>query len=542
MRPLWAWTCLAAVIVMLGTVVTLFPWIMVPGTIDFEIPPEALAVQARRMVQRFGYTAPPADIASGFEYRWSYISYLQQAPRAKRKPWPAIANSQPSLIFFWYRQSPGLLEPESAVHLGAVDRQEPAEAFSGMSTVWLDPVGRLLFFSTVPPQFESTPPHAAAPDPGPLFAAAGLDLSRFKSVAPQWTPPAAADARAAWTGIFPERPENPIRIEAAWWHGRPIYFDIRGPWSKPERMDTSGYSWRNINDYLWTALDIALLLIGSLLAWRNLRLGRGDRQGAIRLAAVGFVLNLAAWALGVHPAVSPWLAHNFVHAVAESLWSGFRLWLAYVALEPFVRRRWPRTLIAWTRLLSGKWRDPLVSRDVLVGILVGLAYNFVIGLLSVMDMRYNGTPNESTELDVLLGFGHVASGVLQHILRSFEGALVLFLLFFVLRLILRKEWLAAIVFTLALSVRFLQEGPFPFAMGVVIYAGLVTVLLLYGLLPLVVAIFTLDLLINFVFTTHFAAWYGTSSITVIVLIVALALYSFRRALGPQRLLAALLEQ
>jgi hypothetical protein len=33
-------------------------------------------------------------------------------------------------------------------------------------------------------------------------------------------------------------------------------------------------------------------------------------------------------------------------------WAGFEaaiLWLVYIALEPYVRRNWPDSLISWTR-------------------------------------------------------------------------------------------------------------------------------------------------------------------------------------------------
>ena len=46
-------------------------------------------------------------------------------------------------------------------------------------------------------------------------------------------------------------------------------------------------------------------------------------------------------------------------------------WVLYIALEPYVRRRWPATLVSWSRLLAGGFRDPLVGRDVLAGCLVG---------------------------------------------------------------------------------------------------------------------------------------------------------------------------
>ncbi len=49
------------------------------------------------------------------------------------------------------------------------------------------------------------------------------------------------------------------------------------------------------------------------------------------------------------------------------------MWLLYIALEPYVRRNWPQTIISWTRLVSGRLRDPLVGRDIVSGILLGMA-------------------------------------------------------------------------------------------------------------------------------------------------------------------------
>jgi len=541
MRPAWAIACLSAIFVILAVVVVLYPWQMLPGTVDFQMPPEALAVQARKLIQQFGYAAPPADSASGFVYNWQYVGFVGSQPRNKRKPWPEIANSQPPLIRFWYRQSPALLEPQSTADSGRIQPDDPAQDHSGMTSLTLDPYGRLLDFSTVPPQRDTSAQATGTPNAAPLFSAAGLDLTRFKPATPQWTPLAAVDSRAAWTGIFPNRPENPIRVEAAWWRGKPVYFDIRGPWSHAELMDTAD-NWTNVNNYFWVVLEVALLIVGSLLAWRNLRLGRGDRQGAIRIAAVGFALRLAVWALRVHLIPSPWMAHAFTIAVGQALLSGFEFWLVYVALEPEVRRRWPHALITWTRLLSGKWSDPLVGRDVLAGVLIGLGYNLVFALLNVLDMRFGGVPAASIELDSLLGFGPVASGILDHVVRSLWGALGFLLVFFVLRVILRNNWVAAFVFSLAFSARHFPDSVVGGLVSMAIYGGLVVTLLLFGLMPLVVAIFMTDLLIAYLFTTHLTAWYGTSSLTVIVLVAAISVYAFRRAIGPHRLLGSLLEQ
>ena len=48
------------------------------------------------------------------------------------------------------------------------------------------------------------------------------------------------------------------------------------------------------------------------------------------------------------------------------------MWVLYLALEPYVRRYWPQAMISWTRALGGRWRDPLVGRDVLYGVVLGV--------------------------------------------------------------------------------------------------------------------------------------------------------------------------
>src|SRR5262249_13026808 len=47
--------------------------------------------------------------------------------------------------------------------------------------------------------------------------------------------------------------------------------------------------------------------------------------------------------------------------------------VGYLAVEPYARRRWPKLLVSWQRLLSGRFRDPLVGRDLLLGSLLGAA-------------------------------------------------------------------------------------------------------------------------------------------------------------------------
>jgi hypothetical protein len=64
-------------------------------------------------------------------------------------------------------------------------------------------------------------------------------MTSLASAEPHWIPLVSFDARAAWIGSYTHAPEVPLRIEAASWRGRPVNFQVIGPWSRPERMQPS---------------------------------------------------------------------------------------------------------------------------------------------------------------------------------------------------------------------------------------------------------------------------------------------------------------
>src|SRR6185503_14490705 len=116
------------------------------------------------------------------------------------------------------------------------------------------------------------------------------------------------------------------------------------------------------SDYLLSlGLWFLAMVGGSALAWRNLTRGRGDQRAAVRLALVGMLGWLSVILLRTnHTAdlhVEPWL---LLRALSWALYGGAFVWVLYLALEPIVRRVWPDHLVAWSRLVSGRWRDPLV--------------------------------------------------------------------------------------------------------------------------------------------------------------------------------------
>ena len=105
-----------------------------------------------------------------------------------------------------------------------------------MTTACVTATGRLVYLRAVPPQIDTSRTRTEF-DWRRLFEASEVDFSRFRSVPPSWVPPDAYDARGEWEGTIPELPGVPVRVAAAAYGGRPVYFEIIGPWSRPARME-----------------------------------------------------------------------------------------------------------------------------------------------------------------------------------------------------------------------------------------------------------------------------------------------------------------
>ena len=61
--------------------------------------------------------------------------------------------------------------------------------------------------------------------------------------------------------------------------------------------------------------------------------------------------------------------------------------LAYPAIEPWTCRLWPHVIITWTRVIAGRWRDPLVARDVLAAVACVTASYTLLRLVQFAALR-----------------------------------------------------------------------------------------------------------------------------------------------------------
>ena len=207
-------------------------------------------------------------------------------------------------------------------------------------------------------------------------------------------------------------------------------------------------------------------------------------------------------------------------------------WLLYVALEPLIRRRWPDSLIAWTRLLSGRLSDPLVGRVLLAGALVGVFAAICRELRELLRRTFEATPPiPPFPWDLTLrGPRAVATHISNPAVAMFF-ALAAALLFFLLRAVLRKEWLAAAAFVLLFAVpSFLDGGLISGAFALIVAAAQIFVFLRFGLLSWVFANLFGHCL-QFPLTTDSSAWYAGTSLFVLSYLAALAIYGFHIALA-----------
>ena len=131
-----------------------------------------------------------------------------------------------------------------------------------MREVVRHPRGWLQRFRLVPRQFDDASGAAPQPQWGTLFEAAGLSMSAFAGATPQWAPPDYADTRAAWTGPHPTLADVTLRVEGAAYRGKPVFFDVIGPWTDPERMQPDEESFA---DQVFVAL-IFVTLFGLIAA------------------------------------------------------------------------------------------------------------------------------------------------------------------------------------------------------------------------------------------------------------------------------------
>jgi hypothetical protein len=504
-----------------------------------------LEYQARAALAKLGYPEPPADSFGSFHVGGDYFAWARQRRDADR--WKELASGRTPAFGYWYRTSP---EPLIPIADGTRPREsDPPLRVEGMSTAYVDATGRLFEFYRVPPQHPG--PTSAAPiDWQVVFDAVGWPRERFTAATPEWAPPLVTDTRVAWTGTLPALGATPLRLEAAAFAGKIVFVKTVGPWSRTSRSANPPAAGGQKALRAFQAAIVTLLFGGSaLLARRNVMAGRGDRAGAWRLALVVLVLEVVKWIAMAHHSGDYAVDQNeLLDAIAEALLPAGLVWLAYLGIEPWLRRHWPTSLISWSRLLGGSVRDPLVGRDVMIGVAFGVITGIYVILSRDVVAAITGlAPGPMFNGVVLLTTPRwVIAGVLDTVTNSLLNGVLLSLLYVVLRRLLRVPLIAAVAAALILSLLiFSDDWRADTWYGFLIALGMAGVLLLpllrFGLLPFTVAWWTNSVVQSNVLTTDLGAWYAPPTWLVVGGLTALALSAFVQSRAGAPLFGRVLE-
>lgn len=528
LRPAMAWTLLGAAAILLALVSSIRSDSLLRA-VGFDKRPEALADRAHEVLRAVG-VPQQRYAATGFADDAALVLWNTNQHKSERRPWDRLRRG-PAAVTFWLRESATPL----FVPRGALTADDPPLT-PGSSAAAIDRRGRLTHLRVAPAAAWQTQP-AVPFDASRLLAAAGFQAAALRPAAPHLLPPGAVDHRQAWSGTHPDD-GTPVHLEAASWRGIPVLFSVSGAWDEQAGAVTRQAFAGGAVVIFVTLMIVSAVVISLFFALRNFKLRRGDRLGAMRVAAAMFLLTLAARLADADHAAA--VRHEIMlvrTALEHALFSGALMYVFYLALEPYARRRWPHRMIAWTRLLAGDVRNPMIGRDVLIGTIGGLLHA-TIALATTRVAAWFGMTPDAPQLgdeSTLRGLRHGFASLFDHLTNGVTTAFTLLMVLTVLTIILRRRWLATAALLVLLQFAYVlaAQGNVPVliaSVALVALTALMTVRL--GILAAVVA------QTSFLFTFQYGASldgtpYVVEALFPIVVVSAFSLWAFRTSLGGQ---------
>ncbi len=496
--------------------------------------PDALRERAGEIARQLGDDVPPRSIESWVNLDQGFAVWSLNRGRT-----PSVAAARPAALRFEYRQSPRPMVPASA---SFVTRRDPIPHWSGDAYVSMDPQGRLLAFSRIDRQLAQSDSGRAAPadssraapmDWNALLTLTGRDVHGMRAVEPLWTPDVPADTRAAWVtsdgGV-------PIRLEAAAWQGKPVWFRTIAPWEQAER-DEPVRSRGEKGFAFFVGIILVMFVVSAVLARHNLRLGRSDTRGALRVGVAVFLAFELASALYHRWVADP--LYIWLWIIREPFFPALSAWLYYLAVEPFLRRRWPHRLIGWTRLLEGRFTDARVGREVLIGFLAGAGAALAGCIPAIVERRRDVELLLST-----LPLGRAADfwgAITDSIATSLLYGLGSYALLLPLRIILRRDAAAWVGLGLIFALVGIPSGNVTAAQWINIVLGSAIIIMAarVGLIAVTLSVLTSNLIsVCAPLTLDFSRWYAWRTGVIAALLLLIAVWGFRAMMGRRKILSA----
>ena len=370
---------LAAALVLIAAAMIIGPRVCITSKLNLENSPEALTRDARNHIRNFGYTAKPSDSAWGLEYTEDYKSLYGVAFQRSRRAVAAIRRraSRPS-------STSGIAKARSPFRRSAsfMCRWTTTILLSSSPAWFAWKPTRMANSSALKPSHPrwKSRPHPPRHSIGTSSSwPRGSMPAKFQTAEPTWTPLANWDTRAAWTGTDPATGAK-LRIEAAAWRGRPVFYRIIGPWTSAGRMTPPSSS----SSLPFIVIIYIALLAASVLVLDNVRRGRADLRGATRLSLIYFLCLASVKLLQMHHTATLGEIDNFWTGIGGALVNGW----SHLGLLCGAGTLGAAQVAAHYDLLDAlhherRFPDPLVGRDLLYGTVFGIVLDFgdVVGTL-----------------------------------------------------------------------------------------------------------------------------------------------------------------
>jgi len=546
LRPLVAVGLVLAVLVSI-----LIVYVGLSGAIVMpDHAPARLSVVAEQVLEDLGYVDLPRFSVSGYDTNFKLSGFLSPdfSFTAPRNLDQIRASGWPPRYRYWRRWSDGgFLLDDHMPWLTVIDG--PTDFPGRTVTVALDSTGRLLALSVPPSIAASAAAGTSEVDWQPLLDLAHLSPDDVTQMEPDRVPSVACDTVVAWRIDRPSNNADPVTVLTGAVGARPSYFEYTD--LHDDMAPNHNVSWNP-----WTVAWMIFRVLLAVLGCRNLLAGRADKRNAFKCALlVGglyAVLEVVSITLGGSDPAQRVFGLFGGRAAAHCLIHAIESWMYYLAIEPYVRRVWPRMLIGLVRILSGRWRDPAVGREVLIGLATGCALVVVLAVVATAQWRVTADDAQHLVnpfvLRMILSPGHYVSSRAHLIAGSVLFGMSCAGVVVLIRLLVRHALTSAVVSVAVLG--FLEFGFYFLFIGdsswanIAYAAGMGTCLVwLYTRIGVLAAmVFRFIMFSAGLFTIAFDAWSTPYLVSWLAILLALTAYGFWVSLAGQPLFKDMLAE
>jgi len=527
--PLWViWGLILATFGFIGIYMLMAPKATVMGYLPSAKSAPVLVDRSTQILRETGWSDARTDARRDTrpDARYYYmINTMQLMRMVKTGGWEGMDAGASPLTFHYFR-----------AHAGWVLRGWPPPE---MDKLILDHRGRLRELDIMVPK--SLPADERAdrePDWTVLFREAELDPAAFDLTSSFLLSNHAGDLRKTWVQRTVEGGAEPLQVMAIATGGRPSYFGV----AEPRRV--ASLEDRRVSRRVMLGRDLMYLIylgtfvLAGVMAWVHLKAGRGDRQGAWRLAVASALARL------IFGLLAEWLRFSLIdlvdslgRMVGPAIFYGAITWMLYLAAEPFIRRHWPLSMVSWARLLAGRWKDALVGRDILSGLCVGAATATCLVFIRAYPLPRGILPLFPffPYPETFLSPAAVVAVILRDAVASIGMGLGVVLGTVLVWRVVRYRWLALLLVYMLVLIPYsvLSGSSIPVFLLVhgIIFTLPILLLRYSGLLAFSSFFFALVTLTWGVGTSDWDSWVGHHSLIAVAVLMLMALASFRFALG-----------